>query len=411
MSGVLSQLLDNKFINYRNSSENIKKILLTKNLKTSKLSLSENNIKNQFYQSSRQNNNKFLRKIKPYKFIKSNFLKNYSNILKNNARNEINNNNDGNSLSFIFNKNNRTSSNQCQNFSEERRNNNNMCSNDNSNLINLSTDIAHNKNSNYFQNEFNLLPIKSFNSYEKNVSKNNRVRDIKIDKIINSLITSSNDLYKSSNNCFNKEETNTNNFPKEKMIDPMYYIKYNLQKFSLERPVSKGINNIIKEITKGSSNKEYEVNLLKRARDISNRKIDVDQLNVPNSENNIYKKKYEDMINQTKHYESFHFNKNSFLQNKIKKYSPYKNILDKTYKFYLENNLEDDKKDNDEKNKNISKRKIKLNLKSNVDKYISFDARVNYILKLSKNTEKNINEKSKVHEKMINEISKIKKNY
>ena len=89
----------------------------------------------------------------------------------------------------------------------------------------------------------------------------------------------------------------------------------------------------------------------------------------------------------------------------------YKSILDRTYKFYLDNQFKDKKQEIDETNKKWSKRNIKLNLKKNIDKFLSFDTRVNNILRLSKNTEKNVNEKSKVHEKMINEINKIIKTY
>ena len=87
------------------------------------------------------------------------------------------------------------------------------------------------------------------------------------------------------------------------------------------------INNLIKEVGKNENNKRAELNMIKRARDISNRKIETDHLKVPNSENNLYKQKYEDMINQTKHYESFHFNRNNYLNNKLRKYSPYQSIF------------------------------------------------------------------------------------
>ena len=413
MSGVLSSFFDNKFIIKRNdSSHRIKKIILTQNLKSSKLSLSENNIKNPYYRSSRHNNNKVIRKNKAYNFNKYKFLKNISKMLKNNEVNDnINNNiNIRNPFFFKFNHNNNLLffSNHSK-INKECDKDNNIINNDNSNsnIINLSTDIINNKN---LQNDIKLLPIKSFNSCEKKKIKENQSRDIRVNKIINSLINSNDDEnYKSYDSYFKKEENNKNYYPKEKMIDPIYYIKYNINSTNnpKENPFYKGFNNIIKEITNGYSNKEYSLNLLKRSREVSNSKIEIDHLNVPNSENNIYKKKYEDMINQTKHFKSFHFNKNSFLQKKLKQYSPYKNILDKTYKFYLDNQFKDKEQNIDETNRNWSKRNIKLNLKKNIYKFLSFDTRVNNILNLSKNTERNVNEKSKMHKKMINDINKI----
>lgn len=419
MSGVIFPL-DNQFINKRNDTPHkINKIIFTKNLKSSKLSLSENNIKNPYNGSSRQNYNKVIRKIKPYKFMKYQFLKNFSNILKNQVANDnINNNiNNINSFFYKFNQNNRSLffSKYSKNVINKEGNNDNNENNDNNNshIINLSTDKTSNKN---LKNNINLVPIKSFNIYVKIKNKKNLSSDIRVNKIVNSLLNpkiEDDEHFKNSESYFKKEENHKNYYPKEKMIDPIYYIKYNLNspRNPKEKPLYKGINKIIKEITKGYNNKEYAINLLKRSREISNRKIEIKHLNVPNSENNIYKKKYEDMLNQTKHCKSFHFNKNDFYQNKLKQYSPYKSILDRTYKFYLDNQFKDKKQEIDETNKKWSKRNIKLNLKKNIDKFLSFDTRVNNILRLSKNTEKNVNEKSKVHEKMINEINKIIKTY
>ena len=400
------------------SSHRLKKIILTKNLKVSKLSLSDNNINNPYERSSRQNYNKVIRKIKPYKFMKYKFLKNYSILLKNQNSNDINNNKTSNINSFPFNQNNKQSffSNYSKNTNKKYNNDNSAInknhSNNISNLINLSTDLTNIKK---LKSDLKMLPIKSFNSYEEIKNKKNHFRDIRINKIINSLINQINDdeYYINSDSYFRKEENKKNYFPKEKMIDPMHYIKYNLSspKNTTEKPLYKGDNNIIKEIMKGYNNKEYAINLLKSSREITNSKIKIHDLKVPNSENNIYKKKYEDMLNQTKHFNSFHFNKKIFEHNKLKKYSPYKNFLDRTYKFYLDNQFKDKKQDIDETNRNLSKRNIKLNLKKNIDKYLSFDTRVNNILRLSKNTEKNVNEKSKMHEKMIDEINKIIKSY
>ena len=194
------------------------------------------------------------------------------------------------------------------------------------------------------------------------------------------------------------------------MIDPIHYIKYNFQKYPMDKSLYKGINNLIKEVGKNENNKRAELNMIKRARDISNRKIETDHLKVPNSENNLYKQKYEDMINQTKHYESFHFNRNNYLNNKLRKYSPYQSILDRTYKIYLDKEFGEKRNDFNLSYLNNDKRKVNLE-SNNISEYIPFDTKVNNILKFSKQTEKNVNLKSKEHEKMINNINKIINSY
>ena len=161
----------------------------------------------------------------------------------------------------------------------------------------------------------------------------------------------------------------------------------------------------MKESGKINDIKEYENNLIKKVRDINNKNINMDHLNAENEEI-IYKKRYEEIIKQTRNYSSFHFNKNKLQQNKIKlkKYSPYQNILDKTYRIYLDKNFGENKIDFNDTTEN--KNQIEKNLEKNIDNYISFDKRVNYILNLSKKTENNVNENNKENEKMLNKISK-----
>ena len=173
----------------------------------------------------------------------------------------------------------------------------------------------------------------------------------------------------------------------------------------MDKSLYRGIDSLMKDRGKNSKCKEYEINLLKKANEINNREIKIDHLNISGKENNIYKKNYEDMINQTKHYESFHFNKKDYLHNKLKKYSPYQNILDRTYKIFLNKEFGYKRQDFDEIIKKTNKRKI--NLEKNIHKYISFDTRVNNIIKSSKQIEKNANQKRKEHDKMIKKINKI----
>ena len=419
---ILSPFIDDKYLNRRNESLiQIKKINLTKNLKSSKISLSEKNIKTPkipFSQNSRQDYNKSIRRLIPNKYIKYNYLKNYKQVLNNynfniyhNYSSQINNNKNRNenSFSFNFNKNSQRTflCGQAKNVSEESNIDDSKVNNENNK--NQSCII---KNKNNFNDSYqNLKLVHNNNLYDKiNINKQNR--EMKINKIINSLLNPPKKVDKANSKIFNSliKKDIKNKYPKEKMIDPIHYIKYNFQKYPMDKSLYKGINNLIKEVGKNENNKRAELNMIKRARDISNRKIETDHLKVPNSENNLYKQKYEDMINQTKHYESFHFNRNNYLNNKLRKYSPYQSILDRTYKIYLDKEFGEKRNDFNLSYLNNDKRKINLE-SNNISEYIPFDTKVNNILKFSKQTEKNVNLKSKEHEKMINNINKIINSY
>ena len=419
---ILSPFIDDKYLNRRNESLiQIKKINLTKNLKSSKISLSEKNIKTPkipFSQNSRQDYNKSIRRLIPNKYIKYNYLKNYKQVLNNynfniyhNYSSQINNNKNRNenSFSFNFNKNSQRTflCGQAKNVSEESNIDDSKVNNENNK--NQSCII---KNKNNFNDSYqNLKLVHNNNLYDKiNINKQNR--EMKINKIINSLLNPPKKVDKANSKIFNPliKKDIKNKYPKEKMIDPIHYIKYNFQKYPMDKSLYKGINNLIKEVGKNENNKRAELNMIKRARDISNRKIETDHLKVPNSENNLYKQKYEDMINQTKHYESFHFNRNNYLNNKLRKYSPYQSILDRTYKIYLDKEFGEKRNDFNLSYLNNDKRKINLE-SNNISEYIPFDTKVNNILKFSKQTEKNVNLKSKEHEKMINNINKIINSY
>ena len=90
------------------------------------------------------------------------------------------------------------------------------------------------------------------------------------------------------------------------------------------------------------------------------------------------------------------------MKKKIKKYTPYKNILEQSYRLYLNKEFG---------YKNDENKKIKFKFGKNIGKYISFDTRVNNILNLSKQSEINANEKSKIHQKMINNIDRTFNSY
>ena len=287
----------------------------------------------------------------------------------------------------------------------------------NKNYNNFSID--YNENYNFTDNHLKTLPsniynnkesINLYHSYNKNNDNKNKSkkisRSIEVNKIVNSLINSSDEEYKNDKNLI------IDKFPKDKSVDPFSYIKYNLRKNPYDKTIYKGINTIINQIGKGILREEYENNLIQKASDVNNLKIDSNHFKAPLGEAIIYKKKYEDMINQTKIYKSFYFNKNENSKNKLKGkfYSPHYNILNETYKIYFNRKF---KFTPENKNNRIERNKTKteLEFENKIDKYLSFDSRINNILFISKNTEDNINKKSKEHKKMINKINFIFNSY
>ena len=312
MSDILSSYLENDSIYKRNkSSSKIKKIILTKNLKSAKVSLSQSNLKNLYQNNSRQNLDKIMRKVKPTQLYKYTFIKDYKKLSNDyNANSRENSFKNVNSFNSPYNINTFIST-PTKNFFSDDTNIDSTQNNNDSNIKNISTDFTNNKNiKGYITNRI-LLPIKQFNSYEKiNINKNNR--QMEINKILNSLTNNTNNNNMNKLLLYNKKEKKKSEFPMEKMIDPKHYIKYNLLKNPMDKSLYKGINSFMKE------NGDNEItNLLKRAKAINARRAAIGRLDVPESGNNIYKKKYEDMISQTKNYESFHFNKNKLTYNKL----------------------------------------------------------------------------------------------
>ena len=406
MSDILSSYLDNDSIYKRNkSSAKIKKILLTKNLKSSKVSESQNNIKNLYHNNSRQNLDKILSKLKQTQLYKYTFIKDYKKLPNNyNKKSRDNSFKNYNSFNSPYNIKTFIST-PTKNFFNDETNIDSTQNNNDSNIKNISTYFTTNKNIKGYRTNRILLPIKQLNSYEK-INSNKKNRQMEIDKILNSLTNNTNNFNKLL--LSNKKERKKSDFPNEKMIDQKHYIKYNLLKNPLDKSLYKGINSFMKE------NGDNEItNLLKRAKAINDSRVEIGHLDVHDSDNNIYKKKYEDLISQTKNYESFHFNKNKLTYNKLRKYSPYQNILDRMYKIYLHNHFPNQRQIQDFNYIEANKNQIKLdiNFEKNIDKYISFDTRINNILKLSKYTENNVNQKSKEHEIMINKINQLYDSY
>ena len=231
---------------------------------------------------------------------------------------------------------------------------------------------------------------------------------LEVNNIVNSLISPEKNMSDKS-----KEANLETSFPKERSIDPISYIKYNLQNNPNDKHLYKGINKVMKQLGKSYIKEEYESNLIKKASDVNYLKIDNEHIQAPLGEAKKYKQKYEDLINQTKLFKSFYFNKNETPQKKEKiKYNPHKKILDKIYKVYFDNKIgSNDEKKKVEKKYNKKKTKIELDLEKNMEKYVSFDTRINVVLLASKNTEESVNQKFREHEEMLNKINYLFNSY
>jgi hypothetical protein len=231
---------------------------------------------------------------------------------------------------------------------------------------------------------------------------------LEVNNIVNSLISPEKNMSDKS-----KEANLETSFPKERSIDPISYIKYNLQNNPNDKNLYKGINKVMKQLGKSYMKEEYESNLIKKASDVNNLKIDNEHIQAPLGEAKKYKQKYEDLINQTKIFKSFYFNKNETPQRKEKiKYNPHRKILDKIYKVYFDNKIRpNDEKKKEEIKDNKNKTKIEKELEKNMEKYVSFDTRINVVLLASKNTEESVNQKFREHEEMLNKINYLFNSY
>ena len=231
---------------------------------------------------------------------------------------------------------------------------------------------------------------------------------LEVNNIVNSLTNPVNIMSDKSNDA-----NQMTNFPKERSIDPISYIKYNLQNNPNDKNLYKGINKVMKQLGKSYIKEEYESNLIKKASDVNYLKIDNEHIQAPLGEAKKYKQKYEDLINQTKIFKSFYFNKNETPQRKEKiKYNPHRKILDKVYKIYFDNKIgSNDEKKKEEKKEKKNKTKIEKELEKNMEKYVSFDTRINVVLLASKNTEESVNQKFREHEEMLNKINYLFNSY
>ena len=321
------------------------------------------NINNKTY----TNNLILIKNIKKFFNYKTNNITNLDNVLKNNDNNINNISNNKNNKKYL-----KTFSN-IESYRTYRTLNNNG----NNNIIKK------------IENEENI-------KIQENIEKTENKYSYEINKIVNTLINSTN--YESKKST----QRSIKIYPKEKTVDPISHIKFNLKYNPLDKSLYKGIDDAMKKLVKSGLKDEFEQNLIEKASDILNRKIDSDHIEAPLGEAQIYQKKIDDMRTQTKRYKSFHFFKNKTPQNKIKtkNYNPEMNILNKTYKIYFNKKFKIKRK---EKEKNDVK--VDTELEKNIDKYLSFDRRINNILFISKNTEESINQKKKEHKEMISKFN------
>ena len=185
------------------------------------------------------------------------------------------------------------------------------------------------------------------------------------------------------------------NYLIEKILLICYEHPYNIKLY-------KGYKTIMEIQGRNDVKGDYENNMIKKASDIYSMKLDSEHLDAPLDEAKIYKKNYEDLIKgQTRTYKSFNFNKNEKPPQIKRVVNLNQKLLDKNYKLYFNKKFNLIKENSETKH---NKTKMGVFFEKNIDKYISFDKRLNNILILSKNNADNACKKSKEHEKMLDKI-------
>lgn len=269
-----------------------------------------------------------------------------------------------------------------------------------------------NKNLNSFKtenllndgNEFNDIINAIKNKKRKNFTndkmdykskKNKKYKNfIEVNKIVNSLINSPKNTRNEFLNLQDKVEKIK--YPREKMIDPIYYIKYNITNKKLKKGADKSFNQYIQEIEDINSEPVF----LKETSGVNYGNIRIEH---PNT--NTKEKTYRDLLKEMDKRKDFIF--------ELKDLNYYKRIKNK------KRNEKNNKSEIASKFKKLiidvhKKKNIKLIdsfIDNKIDKYKSFDERMNLLLNNTKSTENNIKQKSKYHEKLITKINNIYKSY
>ena len=270
---------------------------------------------------------------------------------------------------------------------------NNLSEGNNNKLRNEETiTIREKKKGKYFRNKRLDIRTKRNNKYKNSEEVNN---------IVNSLINSSNNNIDKNIYSYDKAKENKK-FPREKTIDPLYYIKYNINNKSLSKGVDKSFNKYMQDI---NETKKEEI-VLNANREINYGKIQVDPSNYINNED---ENKFKYMLRQIREKRNFNFGTRDInyfkkIKNPIISFDKRKRENDNKLVLKLRKLLIDINKKNKTKY-------IESNIVKKIDKCKSFDERMDIILNNTKITEANINKTSKYHEKLINKINYIYKSY
>ena len=366
----MNVLTENKFINKgKEFSQKLRKVILNEELKltNSKLTKEEINLKN----------------------FNINIRKIVHSPMNNNDNNDIINSeriDKKNSLPLIKNNNKAYDSLKLEN---------NMENEENDKKIGIK--IKKNRN----------IEIKNFknNCLNIHIKKHKKFNLNEVEKIVNSLINSP------KNNLSEKIESHkkeNKRFPREKMIDPLYYIKYNVNYDSKNKNSSQDFNQYIKEIEADANMHKTKPRLLNETRDINYGKIQIDTSNFNNNKIN-----YKDIFENNEEPKNFVFgknginyytkirNKNYIRMNRNKK----RLIMISKFKKLLNENYRRNNKDRNDK------KFVESYTNKAINEYRSFDDRMKILLNNTKLTENNINQTSKYHEKLINRINHINKCY
>lgn len=227
-----------------------------------------------------------------------------------------------------------------------------------------------------------------------------------VDKIVNSLINSPKNYLSENIKSNVSEEKEKIKFPKEKMIDPIYYIKYNINFNSTNKNKPKGFKQYIKEIEKSAKSHKNKPRILNETRDINYGKIQIE-----NSNTNIEKYNYKDLFEKSEKPKNFIFG--------IKDANCYKKIRNQNYirinprkqRLIMISKFKKLLNDNYNSRDNTNKKLIESYADKAINQYRSFDDRMEILLNKTKLIENNINETSKYHEKLINRINHVNKYY
>ena len=117
--------------------------------------------------------------------------------------------------------------------------------------------------------------------FRNNILKYNKkhkkfINSAEVNKIVNSLINSPEINLNEYFNSQSKEEKKK--YPREKMIDPIYYIKYNTKYKSVDKEKSKGFKKYIQDIGDDTESHKNNERLLNETKDINYGKIQVDKI-------------------------------------------------------------------------------------------------------------------------------------